>query len=46
VNKWLYYCPQCKNKEFVDEKPMGTITNSCDGWCKGIYHYKCEKCGC
>jgi len=46
VSKWFYYCPQCKRKEFVDEKPIGTISNPRDGCGKGIYYYKCEKCGC
>lgn len=46
MNKWLYYCPQCKYKEFVDEKPIDTIPNPRDGRGKGIYHYKCGECGC
>lgn len=44
MNKYYFYCPNCKLEGEVDELSLGTMANTRGGYGTPIYHFECLQC--
>ena len=43
--KYMFYCPQCKEKHFVSEQPRDCMIDMKGGWGKPRFLTSCVNCG-
>lgn len=44
MEKYFFFCPNCKHEETADTLPMGTVGNIRDGFGTPINHFECPIC--